>query len=63
MPKQKFTVAEKAAIMQGAASDLVVEYKGEANDIYAKMVEDAFSGVPDESLARLYDILMKVGKA
>lgn len=52
--RDKASEAIQASRMKRAVSTMIAAYTGEGNFAYAKIIEDAFDSVPDESLATLY---------
>jgi hypothetical protein len=56
----QFDVTDKADTMREAARDLATEYMVEGRNEDAIKVINAFNELPDESAARLLDILTKV---
>jgi hypothetical protein len=53
-------VEEKAATMRDCVDKLIGQYDSEGKHLTAFQIARAFSELPEESLARFYDILMRI---
>lgn len=55
----KADITDKAETLRAAAAELAKEYAAEGDKITARKIETLIGGLPDDSAARLLDILQK----